>query len=80
MSVNIIDLFTMGFFTLYLGFFAGYAVGRRQGLREGIANGLRAAPLEMRRLTWLKGACVVCNAPSAIISSQSEAENLGESD
>lgn len=44
----------------FLAFFIGFAGGRRRGKREGFAEGLAYAPLEMRRLTWERGTCVVC--------------------
>lgn len=40
----------------------GYALGRRQGRHDGFLEGLRYAPLELRRLSWEKGACVICGA------------------
>ncbi len=48
----------IGFFS----FFLGYAIGRRQGRGEGLLEGVRLAPLEMRRQMWEKGRCVLCGA------------------
>gem|GEM_PF-1500579 len=46
----------------FFAFFAGYAWGRRRGKSEGFSEGLRFAPLELRRLTWERGHCVICGA------------------
>lgn len=46
----------------FFGLFFGYALGRRQGKREGFREGFRYAPLEMRRLTWERGHCVICGS------------------
>lgn len=46
----------------FLTFFAGYAWGRRRGKKEGFVEGLRYAPLEMRRVTWERGHCVICGS------------------
>ena len=45
---------------LFAGYFAGFFVGRRVGRREGFGEGVRFAPLEMRRRSWERGACVIC--------------------
>lgn len=44
----------------FLALFIGYAVGRRTGRREGFLEGTSFAPLELRRRSWERGACVVC--------------------
>lgn len=38
----------------------GYAIGRRTGQREGFLEGSAYAPLELRRKSWERGACIVC--------------------
>ncbi|MFO7265396.1 MAG: hypothetical protein FWJ73_03780 [Limnochordales bacterium] len=45
-----------------LALLAGYAWGRRRGRRDGFTEGLRYAPLEMRRASLEKGTCVLCGA------------------
>ncbi len=64
--ISAADLWFYAFLLLYLGFFAGYCVGRRLGVREGVERGRHLAPLELRRLTCLKGACVLCGTPANI--------------
>lgn len=44
----------------FVALFAGYALGRRIGRREGILEGIAYAPLELRRRSWEKGACMIC--------------------
>jgi len=44
----------------FVTFFFGYALGRRVGRREGVLEGIACAPLELRRRSWEKGACLVC--------------------
>lgn len=46
--------------TAFFGLFVGYSVGRRVGRREGILEGLAFAPLELRRRSWERGACLIC--------------------
>lgn len=45
---------------VFVGIVAGYAVGRRSGQREGFLEGSAYAPLELRRKSWERGACIVC--------------------
>lgn len=45
---------------LFLAVMMGYAWGRRHGHRDGFVEGLRYAPLEMRRASLEKGGCVIC--------------------
>ncbi|MBO2520405.1 MAG: hypothetical protein CW345_01150 [Firmicutes bacterium] len=46
----------------FFAFFAGFAWGRRRGKNEGFAEGLRFAPLELRRRAWEEGRCAICGA------------------
>lgn len=43
-----------------LALFFGYAMGRRMGKREGFLEGCAYAPLDLRRKSWERGACLVC--------------------
>lgn len=44
----------------FAGVVIGYAVGRRSGQREGFLEGSAYAPLDLRRKSWERGACIVC--------------------
>lgn len=56
----------------FLALFFGYSVGRRSGRREGLLEGLAFAPLEVRRLSWEKGTCLVCGNTAGL---QDQGEN-----
>lgn len=45
---------------VFLAVMMGYGWGRRHGRRDGFIEGLRYAPLEMRRLSLEKGGCIIC--------------------
>lgn len=45
---------------VFLAVMFGYGWGRRHGRRDGFIEGLRLAPLEMRRSSLEKGGCVIC--------------------
>lgn len=55
-----------------LGMLAGYAWGRRRGRRDGFLEGLRYAPLEMRKASLEKGGCVLCGASAPDAASDVE--------
>lgn len=44
----------------FFALLAGYAWGRRHGRRDGYLEGLRYAPIEMRRASLEKGGCILC--------------------
>lgn len=62
------------FIVAFAALFVGYALGRRVGRREGILEGIAFAPLEMRRRSWEKGACIVCGT---VAGSEAEHEMHG---
>ncbi len=50
---------------IFFALLFGYAWGRRHGRRDGFAEGLRFAPLEMRRASLEKGGCVICGVAAS---------------
>ena len=62
----------------FFAFFLGYAIGRRQGRGEGFLEGVRLAPLEMRRQMWEKGRCVLCGALPQSSAEERAAEGADE--
>lgn len=65
---------------LFIGavFFAllvGYAWGRRHGRRDGFIEGLRYAPIEMRRASLEKGGCVICGTYAPVRQAAPGAED-----
>lgn len=50
---------------IFLALMIGYGWGRRHGRRDGFIEGLRFAPLEMRRSSLEKGGCVICGTAAA---------------
>lgn len=53
----------------------GYAIGRRTGQREGFLEGSAYAPLELRRKSWERGACIVCGRLAGDRSMAKEVES-----
>lgn len=50
---------------VFLAVMFGYGWGRRHGRRDGFIEGLRLAPLEMRRSSLEKGGCVICGTTAS---------------
>lgn len=57
MSSSVAAIFVV---VAFVGIVVGYAIGRRTGQREGFLEGSAYAPLELRRKSWERGACIVC--------------------
>ncbi len=60
--------------TVFLALVMGYAIGRRTGQREGFLEGSAYAPLELRRKSWERGACIVCGRLAGERSASREVE------
>lgn len=54
------DALGLGSGLLCLLFAVAFGWGRRRGRREGVEEGLRSAPLELRREGLEQGTCVLC--------------------
>lgn len=63
--------------TLLVAVVIAYVSGLRSGKRVGFENGLRYAPLELRRLGLEKGVCILCGQ-TGTPSPPEEGEEGGE--
>lgn len=63
--------------TVLLAMVLGYAIGRRTGKREGFLEGSAYAPLELRRKSWERGACIVCGR---LAGDRSAVKEIGSTD
>lgn len=54
------DVFGLGSGLLCFLLAVAFGWGRRRGRREGVEEGLRSAPLELRREGLEQGTCVLC--------------------